>query len=173
MEQNIQKLKNELSVPAREDGYEVIYAHASGGRVCRHELVDVKGIDYDDVLEVSIDKATIGCEVHILPTLPEDHPLRSTIFANAKERKCPDLKIDGRYSEVKVPTDKPHIRKINKNIRKAHVQADQVIIKLSSSFDVKILAGIAKGRFISHSTLTVIEIKMDGTYHTFKRSDFL
>ena len=57
MEVNLRKLnENELSVSLKEEGYEVVYAHDSGGKVWRHELVDVKGIDYDDLLEIAIDK---------------------------------------------------------------------------------------------------------------------
>ena len=173
VEQKVQGFNHELSVPAKEDGYEVIYSHASGGKVWRHELVDVKGIDYDDVLEVAIDKAQLGCEVHILPTLPEDHPLRSKIFANAKERKCPDLKINARYTEVKVPIGILQQQKISRNIKVAHAQADEVILKLNSTLRVGALHGIAKGRFLTHRHLAVIEFKMEGVYHRIERSDFI
>ena len=174
MEQNVRQVtEGGLSVPLKEEGYEVIYAHDSGGRVWRHELVDVKGIDYDDVLEIAIDKAQLGCVVHILPTLAEDHPLRKTVFANAKERKCPDLKIDGEYTEVKIPVGSPHQRKINNNIKAAYAQANQIIIKLYSYFSEERLAEISKGRFLCHKNLTLIEIKMAGKYYRFCRSELI
>lgn len=99
--------------------------------------------------------------------------MRPIIFDKAKERKCPDLKIDGKYAEVKTPTDKAHVRKINKNIRAGHAQANHVIIRLHSNVEFAILAAIAKGRFLSHDTLSCIEIKIKGVYHCFERSDFL
>ena len=174
MEQNVQRVnEGGLTVPLKEEGYEVIYVHDSGGKVWGHELVDVKGIDYDDVLEVAMDKAQLGCVVHILPTLPEDHPLRSKIFANAKERKCPDLKIDGRYTEVKMPIGNLHPRKINNNIKFAYAQANEVVIKLKAPFDLEYLAGISKGRFLSHDHLNLIEFKISSTYYTFKRQETL
>jgi hypothetical protein len=156
-----------------KDGYEVIYLHASGGKVWRHELVDLKGVDYAEILEVAIDKANLGFEAHILPILTEEHPLRDIIFANAKERKCPDLKINGSYTEVKTPIEKLHDQKISKNIKLAHAQADEVIIRLTSYFDPEILTRIAKGRFLTHEHLLLIEFKMGGEYICFRRSDFI
>lgn len=125
----------------------------------------------DKIDSIAIDKANIGCEVHMLPILTEEHPLRSTVFANAKERKCPDLKINGRYTEIKVPIDKLHDRKISQNIKLAHAQANDVIIKLNYSFAIEILARIAKGRLLTHINLQVIEFKVDNCYHSFRRSD--
>jgi hypothetical protein len=156
-----------------ETGYEMIYSHECGGVVWRHELVNLKGIDYKDLEEVAIDKAKLGCEVHLLPTLAEGHPLRSEIFPNAKERKCPDLKINGEYVEVKIPIDELHWRKINNNIRLAHSQADKVIIKLNAKFSSERLAEITKGRFLSHRNLQLVEFKMAGAYLSFRREDFV
>jgi len=150
-------------------GFEMVYNHSSGGVVWQHELVDVSMIDYNDILEIAMDKAQVGCEVHILPTLPEGHPLRKVVFENAKERKCPDLKINGVYTEVKIPIDDLHWRKINNNIKSAQLQADEVIIKLHSNFSVQRLAEITKGRFLSHQNLRVVEFKMEGRYYCFKR----
>ena len=174
MEQNVRQVNDpELSVPLKEEGYEIFYVHGSGGRVWRHELVDVKGIDYEDLLEIAIDKAQLGCTVHMLPTLAEDHPLRQTVFANAKKRKCPDLKINGEYTEIKIPVGNLHRRKINNNIKLAYAQANKVIIKLTSQFEVEDLAGIAKGRFLTHQNLSRIEFKMEDKYHCFEQSDFM
>lgn len=174
MEQNVRQVNEKLLlVPWKRNGYELMYSYRSGGSVWRHELVDEEGIDYDDLLEISIDKAEIGCVVHILPTLAEDHPLRASVFAGAKERKCPDLKIDGVYTEVKVPVGILHERKINNNIKEAYAQANEIIIKLRSNFDLLTIRRIVKGRFITHQNLNVIEFKVDEIYHLFKRSDFV
>lgn len=157
----------------KQIGFEVVYRHSSGGMVWQHELVNVRTIDYKDILEIAMDKAQLGCEVQILPTLPEDHLLRKIVFVNAKERKCPDLKVDGRYVEVKIPIGMPHLRKISNNIKFAYAQANEVIIKLSSSFSIEALTGIAKGRFLTHRNLILIEFKLENKYYSFKRSDLV
>ncbi|HYE53639.1 MAG TPA: hypothetical protein VD996_02310 [Chitinophagaceae bacterium] len=154
-------------------GYEKIYVHESGGIVWRHRLVEVNGIDYDEVFEVAVDKAMMGCEVHILPILPEDDPLRKIVFANAKDRKCPDLKIDGVYTEIKTPHGELHQNKISNNIKYAHEQADNIILRLNQDFDIQILLRIVKGRFKSHDLLNKIKFKMNGIYYTFQRKDLV
>jgi hypothetical protein len=171
VENKLSGLANEGQLRVIQNGYELIYVHACGGKVWRHDLVDLKGIDYDEVLEIAIDKANIGCEVHVLPVLPEDHPLRHVIFKDAKARKCPDLRVDGKYVEIKTPIAKLHDQKISKNIKSAHAQADDVIIRLTSNFDVQVLARIAKGRFLTHEHLNLIEFKMLTDYFIFRRSD--
>lgn len=155
------------------DGFELIFSHETGGKIYRHTLVDTFGKDHGEILEVSIDKASIGCIVHILPILNIDDPLRDIIFKGVKYRKCPDLKIDGRFTEIKTPTGTLHPNKIGNNIRFAHGQANDVIIRLQEEFDVTRLKSIAKGRFAIHTTLNTLEFKMNGVYYCFKRSDFV
>jgi hypothetical protein len=156
-----------------EAGYEMIFTHSSGGLVLKHEFVDANTSDYREVYEIAVDKALCGCIVQILPVLNEHDPLRVSIFAGAKKRKCPDLRINGVYAEVKTPNDILHARKINKNIKAAHEQADYVIINLRSEFSAERLKAIAKGRFLSHLALVLLEFKMCGVYYTFKRTDFI
>ena len=160
-------------VVEKQTGFKMVYNHSSGGVVWQHELVSIRTIDYKDILEIAMDKAQLGCEVHILPTLPEEHPLRSIIFKDAKERKCPDLKIDGRYVEVKITVGKPHQRKINNNIKASYKQANEVIVTLTCSFDIEHLRRIAKGRFLTHENLILIEFKNETNYITFQRSEFI
>lgn len=156
-------------VAGSQTGYEQVYAHESGGVIWRHELADVQGIDYAEVLEVAMDKAAVGCEVHILPVLAEADPLRAVIFAGAKPRKCPDLKIDGVFTEIKTPKGGLRPRQIDKNIRVAHRQANVVIIKLSGNIDEDLLARIARGRFKEHTSLLTIEFKMNDRYFIYAR----
>ena len=155
------------------EGFEMVYNCLGGGVVWKHGLVDVGEADYEDVLEVAREKAMAGCEVHILPTLPKDHPLRNSVFLHAKGTKCPDVKIDGRYTEIKAPTGKLHKQKISHCIRKAFGQANEVIIRLHSHVSIELLGQIAKGRFLTHRKLVLIEFKMEGNYISFKRSDFI
>jgi len=119
------------------NGFNCIYTHASGGKIWQHNLVNASDSDYEEILEISIDKADLGYEIHILPVLNKDDPLRDTIYNGAKERKCPDIKINGEFAEIKTPTKSLHDRKINKNIRLGHEQANRVIIKLCSEYNIQ------------------------------------
>lgn len=167
--------KKEIRIVAlsEEEGFEIIYRHESGGVVWRHCLVDVKGKDYEEVLEVAMDKAMVGYKVHILPALDERESLRGKIFAGAKDRKCPDLKIDGEFAEVKTPTEGLHANKIINNINEASKQANHVVIRLQEAFEIRHLERIVKGRFIIHSKLIIIEFKMADAYYIFNRADFI
>ena len=94
------------------------------------------------------------------PVLAEDHPLREIVFTNAKPRKCPDLKINGRFTEVKMPIGDIQARKISRNIKVGHAQADDIILKLQSNIAIRALREIVKGRFITHHSLSNVEFKM-------------
>lgn len=130
-----------------EEGFEVIYAHESGGVVLRHCLINVNSKEYLENLEVAMDKVQLGCKVHLLPILEVDHPHREIVFNGAKNRKCPDLKIDNLFTEIKTPTENLHPNKIINNIKEASKQANHVIIRLQEKFEISHLERIAKGRF--------------------------
>lgn len=155
------------------DGFEVIGTHISGGVVYRHIQVDITSKDYVEILDVSMNKAALGCIVHILPILNEGDSLRDIIFKGAKHLKCPDIKIDGCFTEIKTPTSGVHANKICNNIKIAHHQADGIIIRLNEEFDVKRLKEIAKSRFKLHVSLKSLEFKVNGVYYCFKRGDFI
>jgi hypothetical protein len=58
-----------------EVDFEVIAEFENGGIVLRHSEVDVFADDYSGIEEVALDKAKIGCKVHMLPSLLENDPL--------------------------------------------------------------------------------------------------
>lgn len=149
--------------------YEVVVRYDNGGIVLRHVSVDCSESDYFSVCEIACDKAKEGCEVFILPVLIEGDLLRDSIFSGAKENKCPDLKVDGIYMEVKTPTANLHETKISTNIKRGHEQADYVVILLVEHFSSGKLYNIAKGRFKTHDTLQIIEFKMSGKYYRYER----
>lgn len=154
-------------------GFELIARFKSGGRVYRHFKVDCTAEDYSIVEEIAYDKASEGCEVLILPELLGDDPLRMSIFAGAKENKCPDLKVDRQFVEIKTPTKNLSDVKISTNIKRGHEQANHVIIKLVEHFNTGKLHNIAKGRFTTHKSLKIVEFKMDGKYHKFESTKVL
>jgi hypothetical protein len=149
-------------------GFDLIARFQSGGAVYRHFKVDCTADDYCAVEEIAYDKAWLGCEVLILPELSEEDPLRALVFRGAKENKCPDLKVDGRFVEIKTPTKSLSDTKISTNIKRGYEQANHVVINLIEHFSSGKLYKIAKGRFKTHETLEIVEFKMAGKYHIFE-----
>lgn len=154
-------------------GFELIKLYKSGGTVYRHFKVNCRAGDYPIVEEIGYEKAAEGCEVLILPELSGDDPLRISIFAGAKENKCPDLKVDGQFVEIKTPVKNLSEVKISTNIKRGHEQANHVIINLVEHFNTGKLYNIAKGRFKTHETLSIVEFKMSSKYHRFEREKVL
>lgn len=158
------------------DGFVEIYNNTtSGGIILRHTLVDVNAEDYEQVYEISVDKANDGSIVKILPDLAINNPLYKIIFNGAKENKCPDLLIDDEYVEIKTPTLPLKERKVSNAIRNSHLQADSVLLRLTAKYHVNFLKKLAKGRFITHATLKTIQFKccITNRYFYFERADFL
>lgn len=154
-------------------GFVLIHETKIGGEVWRHKLVNIRQKDYGEILEISIDKAELGACVQILPILQDDNPLREIIFDDAKPNKCPDLKINNIYVEIKTPIEIIHERKISNCIKFASKQADYVIVRLSRKIDVQKLYSISKGRFLAHRHLQSIEFRINGEYLSFSRTEFI
>lgn len=144
-----------------------------GGKIYSHHKVDRFADDYRIVEEIAYDKASIGCEVLILPELPEGDALRTLFFTGAKERKCPDLKIDGQFVEIKTPAKKLSDTKISTNIKRGHEQANHVIINLVEHYSSGKLYKIVKGRFKTHVNLEIVEFRMSGKYYRFESGKVL
>lgn len=142
----------------------IVHRFDLGGFVKRHRLVNVNASDYAAVLEVAYDKAMLGYKVFILPELVENDPLRDFLFRGAKNNRCPDLLVDGVFTEVKSPLPQFNDNTINNNIKYAASQANHVIIRLLNDFDPVRLRQIAKGRFMIHNELQIIEFKVKGRY---------
>lgn len=156
-----------------EKDYERVFIDPkSGGRIFRHKLVDHNLDDYKEVWEVAVDKAKIGSIVHILPKLEGNHPDRDTVFQGSKPLKNPDIKVNGEYTEISTPVDVLHDNKIGNCIRHSQKQADHLIIRLLSDYNVLRLGTIARGRFMLHPALKSIEFKLSGEYHSFYRKQF-
>jgi len=134
-----------------------------------HAKVDTTAPDFEKVMEVARDKAKNGSSVDLLPTLNhENDPLYKELFKGAKPGKCPDLKIDNEFVEVKAPK-KNTINTLKHSIDNASKQADHVIILNPIRNDYKEMKRIAKGRFKDHENLKIIEFKQQGAYYRFTR----
>lgn len=139
-----------------------------------HSKVNASASDFTQVMEVARDYAAKGQKVDILPAL--DHlsdPLYKTLFKGAKAGKCPDLIVNGKiYAEVKTPK-KIGLNTLKHSISQASSQADNVVILLPGKADINLLNRVAKGRFLDHPNLQVIEFKMQGDYYRMARKDFI
>ena len=156
----------------KENYFEQIYKNAeNGGTILRHSLVDINAIDYNDVYEIALDKANNGSVVEILPDTVINDPLYAILFEGAKENKCPDIKVDGIFWEIKTPTLPLKERKISKAIRNSHEQANCMIIRLNAKYNNNYLKKVAKGRFETHNNIERIEFKccITAAYYCFDR----
>lgn len=146
----------------------------SAGSVWRHKRVLDTVDDYPEVYEIATDMAKKGCLVKILPILNEKDAEREVVFAGAKQRKCPDMTIDGVFTDVKTLHGNISNNCIDNNIKKAYKQANSVVIRVPGELSYTRLKFLAKNRFDRHASLEQIEFKLIGTlkYYCFKRADF-
>ncbi len=95
--------------------------------VTQHILVDTTKSDYEEVLEVATAFANQGKQAELLPEInAKDKKLRNQILQKYKqETKNPDLRVDGKYYDVKAPEN---IERINNNANKASKQGCIAII---------------------------------------------
>lgn len=164
MKENLDVKKNDDFVNEHEG--------KNGGWVYVHSKVDKALTEFNDSWEVAKDKANLGCAVHVMPIVNDQLPLYPQLFAGAKDRKCPDLKIDGQFVAIKRPTEPLTCNKISKCIGNAHSQSNYAIILLPTKYPTHKLYSIVKGRFKTHNDLEVVEFKNWDKYIVYSRSDF-
>jgi hypothetical protein len=141
-----------------------------GSHINIHSRVHREQSDFQDLWEVSTDKAReCYCSVDIMPIVSVNDKLYSLLFQGAKERKCPDICVDGNFISIKSPTLPLTDNKISKSIGNAHSQSNHVVILLPAKYNSYRLGQIVNGRFNTHEDLLTIEIKMDGKYLVYKR----
>jgi hypothetical protein len=133
-----------------------------------------KGLtDYYKLMNIAIEKAREGRLVHLLPVLRQKDPYRLFVFNGGKPKKCPDLKIDTEFYEVKHPGMKIHLNKLVNNINDGATQADNVIIDLPvdmpDQYPGDLLEDISRGRFLKLLDLKRIEFRFRGEYAVFLR----
>lgn len=148
------------------------YEGINGGCAYVHSKVDKNASEFNDSWQVARDKANGGCIVHVMPIVNDQLPLYTELFAGAKDRKCPDLKINGQFVAIKSPTEPLTDNKISKCIGNGHSQSNTVIILLATKYPTYRLYSIVKGRFNTHDDLQVIEFKNWERYIVYNRSDF-
>lgn len=157
-----------------EDGFKLIFIDPqTQGQIWRHEKVLETVDDYSHVYEIATDKARKAQIVKILPILNQNDPLRATLFAGAKQNKCPDMNVDGEFLDVKTIEGGLSNANINNNVKKAKAQANHVVIRIPGEVSYWRLEFISKKRFELHSSLEIIEFKLIGhnKNYTFRRKD--
>ena len=141
------------------------------GFVIRHPGKDNIN-DRELVQTIAIEIAKRGHSVEIMPELNDGDPARQTLVKDAKKGiKNADLRVDGKYVEIKQPENPPYsYNALSRNIGRARNQADHVIIDLIESVDKDLLYRAAKGRFKTHADLKLVEFRHKGKYMFFDRS---
>lgn len=145
------------------EGFQKVYTDInSGGTVWRHDKVLETVDDYPDVYEIATDMAKEGGIIKILPILHEKDILRDKLFKGAKDRKCPDMDVNGVYVDVKTISGAVTNNNIDNNIHKAYKQANSLVIRIPGDVTYTRLKILAKNRFNRHSELNRIEFKLIG-----------
>lgn len=133
------------------------------------------GRDYDRLLTIALEKArSKGTTVELMPTLNPDEDntgQRSIIFPDARNGKSPDLRINGILAEEEFATRPDNMNNLKHAISAGARQANHVIVNLSNPVSQETMARVAKGRFIDHKNLTVIEFRFNGEYTVFNRPE--
>jgi len=156
-----------------ESQFVIIEQFPSGGVLRRHFLVNENYIDYDVNLAVGTCKAINGCIVDMLPELNERDPRREVIYYDAKQFKCPDLRINGILYEVENPSKPKEYKNLKNRIAEGAGQADRIIVNLNESIEVNHRRRTCKGRFIDHPSLEIVEFFVDDAFITVERGEFL
>lgn len=150
--------------------YEPVYK-GRNGKAERHTAVDTNAPDYRVLERIATELAQKGAKVEILPELNENDPAREELFKGAKPNKNPDLRVDGKYYEVKDPETPYGKNTLSNNIHRGVQQANHVIVNLNQHVDNVELGNIAKGRFKTHPELQEVQFRYKGKYIVFTRKN--
>jgi SPP1 gp7 family putative phage head morphogenesis protein len=166
-------LADALKMLPEGKGFLTLHEYDNGGVVRVHRAVDVKADDYEDVLSVAKLTAADGNKVDILPRLDSvNDPLYNFLFKDSKPGKFPDLKSNKTFIEVEHSYKSKNINNLKHSIGAGSKQADHVVIVTSESLPIDYLKRVAKGRFIDHKKLQVIEFVYEGKKERFTRNMF-
>jgi len=151
--------------------FEIIYENDNGGCIKVH--VDYKPkTDAQILMIIAREKAEKGHIVELIPELSWDQiELRVSTLPGVIGLKNPDLRINGKYVEVKELKSNSD-NTISKRIKKANKQAHQIILDLPKERTEFDLYKIAKGKFMIMKKVEVLEFRYQGKYYTFTRSNF-
>lgn len=164
-------LKESLQLLPYDSQFSILEKFGAKGVVRTHPMVNVISKDYEHVLKIARDRALLGDKVDILPTIEDNEVLRNILFFDAKKRKSPDLRINGKLFEVEKSYASFNLNNVKHAISNGSKQSDNVIVSLSENLPVDTKKRIAKGRFIDHKNLYQIVYEFDGQYDTYLRSD--
>ena len=151
--------------------FETIYEFENGF-VKRHIAVDAAAVDYAIIETIAMEKALEGNRVEILPVINQNElQLREAILKGAKDKKNPDLRINGLYVELKEPLLPYGKNSIGNIINLAADQANHVIVNIKdwtiSEFQ---LYRIANGKLKQLKNLHSIEFRHRDKYLIFTKN---
>jgi hypothetical protein len=154
-----------------EHRFKTIYECDNGGCVRVH--VDYKPkSDAHILLIIAREKAEKGHFLELIPELSWNQlELRVTTLPGVIGLKNPDLRINGKYVEVKELQSNSD-NTISKRIKKANKQARHIILDLPGERAEFELYKIAKGKFRIMKKVEVLEFRYQGKYYSFTRDIF-
>lgn len=111
-----------------------------------------------------------GMKVEILPEIhAAEAALRDELLPDTKPGKNPDMRVDGKYVEVKAPEKPLSLSKLESAISKGVKQANDLVILLEEEFETEALKKAADNRFELYPDLeTVGFVTVDGEYVEFR-----
>jgi hypothetical protein len=114
--------------------------------------------------------ADFGKTVQILPEIhAAEAALRDELLPDTKPGKNPDMRVDGKYVEVKTPEKPLSLSKLESAISKGVKQANDLVILLEEEFETEALKKAADNRFELYPDLeTVGFVTVDGEYVEFR-----
>lgn len=157
-----------LYMDKEEAFLKIYYSENSSGFIKAHisklKKRNYKRSDFNDLYEISVALANEGKKVEILPEIPaQEKDLREKLLPGVYENKNPDLRVDGKYYEVKRP-EKMKFDTLSMNIRKASKQAANIIIILDTEFDIPFLENLAITRKNFEKNLEEIWFYYEGKF---------
>lgn len=165
------QLKQALDMVPDANDFKIIDRYEGGGEVRMHAKVNPLAPDFSSVKEVAMLKAAAGNKVDIMPVVDDvNNPLYKALFNGAYPGKCPDLRINGQFEEVKHATNPGSKNNLKHAIAEGSKQASHVIVTFDGVQDEHYLKQVAKGRFIDHKQLQVIEFKNGNSLLKFTRA---
>jgi hypothetical protein len=164
----VAKAKEEsiFKLPLKQQ-YKTLKKYKNGGEIVQHLTVNTSADDYESVLQAAKHHAYNGSKVKILPEISaKEVELRNKILPNAKERKNPDLLVDGNYHDVKRILNEVDNDSVNNRTTDAIKQANEMTLVVPQNYNGNWDKHIAKRSKLLNLKITVIKKSNDVNHYS-------
>lgn len=139
--------------------FSLIEKYDNGGIVYQHAFVDIKSSDYKEVSLVAKFFSKEGKSVEIMPEINKKNNLYKELFNGAYENKCPDLKINNVFYEVKSFQKPFGDNSLGNMITKGFRQSDRIVIDIrGTGLDIKDVRSIIFDRLKQKNKPNIKEV---------------